>query len=107
MCRSRISAHLAHFIDLIILDTITCEKLNLMAVWVAMGQPNVKLPNNQSIIATCAFSLLQLPRVPMQGLNNIVPPQDPDQIPSSSANRFDQSKPSESYFGNEKVFSII
>ena len=26
----------------------------------------------------------------MQGLNNIVPPQDPDQIPSSSAKRFDQ-----------------
>ncbi len=24
--------------------------------------------------------LLQLPRVPMQGLNNVVPPQDPDNI---------------------------
>ncbi len=26
----------------------------------------------------------QLPRVPMQGLSNVVPPQDPDQIPASS-----------------------
>ncbi len=29
--------------------------------------------------------MLQLPRVPMQGLSNVVPPQDPDQIPAAAA----------------------
>ena len=29
--------------------------------------------------------MFQLPRVPMQGLSNVVPPQDPDHIPTAAA----------------------
>ncbi|XP_064628158.1 ankyrin repeat domain-containing protein 17-like isoform X2 [Lineus longissimus] len=45
-------------------------------------------PNNELAFTPADSHLNELPRVPMQGLNNVVPPQDPNCITTSCANMF-------------------
>ena len=51
--------------------------VNLLLDW-----PNTMMSANPEMQMPLDSVVVDLPRVPMQGLNNVVPPSDPDNIPN-------------------------